>query len=836
VIAAPAGGPAAGESDPPDVVLDADFNADGRGDLLQISRRTDGMAIARQWLASGSGFSGGEPVVLGAWLTGTRYLVGDVDGDGRSDLAEIRQAPGGPATVHTWLTTGSGLWQADRSLLRAYPADTHYTLGDTNGDGFADLTVHEPLADGSSRFSVWQRDGSEFRLSVSQDTPWEDLTDSVWLAVDVQADDLSDLVVVQRDPSRDANSSDSSTWLTIRDGRSQGISGQGLGLWAQHVALLASRSDGRDDLLRIWRDDQGALQVTLWRGEDDSVVAAATSPLGSPRPAQQFLAADVDGDLLGDIVQLWRDGDGRSVATVWRAVAGASGTQYGKQAETILGRKSDQAVWRLHDHDGDGRADLLASSRDAGGRPQIEAWLSDGRGFAGQTGWHNDLAWFDADFNGDGRRDLLQIDHRADGQAIARQWLATSDGFAEGDATELGGWHVRTRYLTGDLDADGRSDLSTIRQAADGRVVADTWLVVGGSLLHTGRSDLGIYRSGGEYRLHDNTGDGLADLLLFWQSGNDASSLTLWQGDGRTFGHLSDRQAYGADLLQATRLSLDLNGDRRTDFAAVQRAPWLDARFSNWSTWLTTWQAHADGSWRVAEQGIGFWEQHVALLAGSTTGDDRDDLLRVWRDDQGDLQLTVWRSNGGSFDDAGTSHLGTARLEQQFHAADVDGDGDSDFIQIWRDQQGRSIASTWRAVQAGEHFHYEQRTEVVLDAAGDATRWHMNDHNGDGRADLIGTWRESDGRAQVGVWHSDGSSFVGQNGWLTDLAWFAADFDADGQDDLFEVGHRSDGMAIGRQWFATAGGLTASDAVELGSWRAGSHYLPGDLDGDGRSA
>ncbi|HAY27601.1 MAG TPA: hypothetical protein DCY47_08900, partial [Candidatus Accumulibacter sp.] len=31
------------------------------------------------------------------------------------------------------------------------------------------------------------------------------------------------------------------------------------------------------------------------------------------------------------------------------------------------------------------------------------------------------------------------------------------------------------------------------------------------------------------------------------------------------------------------------------------------------------------------------------------------------------------------------------------------------------------------------------------------TRWHMNDHNGDGRTDLIGTWRESDGRAQVGV-------------------------------------------------------------------------------------
>lgn len=166
--AGPGGAPAPASSDVADILLEADVNADGRGDLLQISPRGDGMAIARTWLASGSGFAGGEAVVLGPWLTGNRYLVGDIDGDGRSDLGEIRQASGSLATVHTWLTSDHGLQHAGQTELPAYPADAHYGLGDSNGDGLADLGVHEVLADGGNRFSVWRGDGGAFQRWISQ--------------------------------------------------------------------------------------------------------------------------------------------------------------------------------------------------------------------------------------------------------------------------------------------------------------------------------------------------------------------------------------------------------------------------------------------------------------------------------------------------------------------------------------------------------------------------------------------------------------------------------------------------------------------------------------------
>ncbi|HRD90383.1 MAG TPA: hypothetical protein PK752_19330, partial [Accumulibacter sp.] len=687
------------------------------------------------------------------------------------------------------------------------PADTRYELGDSNGDGLADLLVHEARSDGRDRFSIWRGDGSAFHLSVSQDTWWQGLTDAQTLTVDLDGDRRSDLVVVQRDPSLDA-SSGSSTWLSIRDAGSGGVSGDALGPWARHVALLASSSGaGRDDLLHIAHDDQGELQVTPWRDDGSGLTALRTSPLGSPRPAQRFLAGDVDGDLRGDIVQLWQSGDGQTIATAWRTVAATQGSEYRPLSETALGRSSGEAEWRLHDHDGDGRADLLASSRDASGEMQVELWLSDGRTFAAGQGWQGDVAWFDGDFDGDGRRDLLQISHRADGQAVARQWLATAAAFAEGPAIELGPWHAATRYLSGDLDADGRSDLTLLRQTADGRTVAETWLTIGDRLSFSARSTLGACPPGGDHRLLDATGDGLADLLLAWQPDENASTLTLWQGDGQRFAQHGETTEYGLDLLQAERLSLDLDGDRRGDFATVQRNPWPGAQSTGQSAWLTTWRARDDGSWTLVEQGIGIWEQHVALLAVHSTGDDRDDLLRLWQDDQGNLQATVWRNDGLYFDEGGTSQLGTPRPAQRFHAADLDGDGDSDLVQIWRDPQGQSVATTWRAVQQGERFGYEQQGERILGAAGDDIDWRLQDHDGDARADLLGTWRRPDGQAEVGVWQADRLGFAGQNGWLGDLRWLAADFNGDGQDDGFEVGHRGDGMAVGRLWLASSGGL-----------------------------
>lgn len=56
--------------------LDADLNADGRSDRIEIGPRADGIAVARQWLAAGDGFSPGQSSELGIWQADSRYLPG----------------------------------------------------------------------------------------------------------------------------------------------------------------------------------------------------------------------------------------------------------------------------------------------------------------------------------------------------------------------------------------------------------------------------------------------------------------------------------------------------------------------------------------------------------------------------------------------------------------------------------------------------------------------------------------------------------------------------------------------------------------------------------------
>ncbi|HLA33599.1 MAG TPA: FG-GAP-like repeat-containing protein, partial [Rhodocyclaceae bacterium] len=84
--------------------FDADLAGDDNRDLLEIGCRADGVAVAKQWLSQGGGFSAGASIELGVWLASTQYLVGDLNGDGKSDLVEVRRQANGDVIAKTWST------------------------------------------------------------------------------------------------------------------------------------------------------------------------------------------------------------------------------------------------------------------------------------------------------------------------------------------------------------------------------------------------------------------------------------------------------------------------------------------------------------------------------------------------------------------------------------------------------------------------------------------------------------------------------------------------------------------------------------------------------------
>ncbi|MBP6709232.1 MAG: hypothetical protein KA223_08740, partial [Candidatus Accumulibacter sp.] len=730
--------------------LDADLNADGRSDRIEIGPRADGIAVARQWLAAGDGFSPGQSSELGIWQADSRYLPGDLDGDGRSDLTVIQAQADGGITADTWLAGDEGLLRAGRSALGRYPAGSEYTLSDTTGDGRADLVVHWLPGDDTRRFTLWRGNGREFAPTADHDSYGQGPVPSRPLQLDVNADGLGDLVYLELDSSEDPLTSDTSTWLTTLRGRADGdwdVDYQNFGVWAQTVQILVgnSEADGRQDLLRLWHDEHGQLQLTPWRSNGYGFTAGETSPLGSPQPEQQFHAADVDGDGRSDVLQIWQDAGGQAQATLWRATPVGDGVRYHESSTASLGVWRDDAQWTLADHNGDHRADLVATWQVADGQQQLAVWLSDGQGFTGQNGWQDDLAWFDADFNADGRNDRLEISHRADGIAVARAWLAFADGFAEGDRSELGTWRADNHYLTGDLDGDGRSDLTVIRTPADGAVVAETWLASDDGLLRAGRSELGRYPAGSQYTLSDTTGDGRADLAVRWLPGNDTTRFTLWQGDGHEFQPAASQETYWEDLSPAPPLTLDISGDGLGDLVHLQRNPYEDPLTSDASTWLASLRGRADVDWDIDYQNFGVWAQTVQVLVGDTDADGLHDLLRLWQDELGQIQLTPWYSDGYSFSAGNPSAFGSPRPEQQFHAADVDGDGRTDVVQVWRDAAGHALARAWLASRQA------LTASSVLGPWIDDARLQLLPH-ATGRADLVRTWLAASGARHLETW------------------------------------------------------------------------------------
>jgi hypothetical protein len=332
--------------------LVGDVNGDGRDDLIwNMASESNLIYVA---LANDDGSLTFLPMQERSekrW-GGFETLVGDVNGDGHSDL--IWNETGETNRVYVALGSAEGTFQflpaQDRAEKRWGGFRTF--LGDVNGDGCSDLIWNEAAETNRVYLALGSADGN-FQFLPAQDHPDQGWTGFETLVGDVNGDGQSDLVwYPSGDPDRVAVAlaDAEGTWrfLPVQE---QPDLGEG----EFEVLIGDVNGDGRADL--VWNMCQEVNRTVVALANDDGTLTFLP-PQERAEPGWEGFTvqiADVDGDGRGDLV--------------WNEAGTANRTYLGLGTSEGVFRflpaqdypEPDWAGYRLlvGDVNGDGRADLV---------------------------------------------------------------------------------------------------------------------------------------------------------------------------------------------------------------------------------------------------------------------------------------------------------------------------------------------------------------------------------------------------------------------------------------------------------------------------------------------
>lgn len=174
--------------------LPGDFNGDGRTDIAGVWNDGGSVSIA-VFLSDGTKFPGWTQwsVKDGGWMDNVKWVAGDFDGDGRTDIGAAWNN-GGNTTLTVRQSTGSGFshvhWLANAG---DWSESGTFVAGDFNGDGRSDIVrLWEDLGKTSSQ--VYLSDGVKFQDPVAwstRDGGWG--SEVKWTSGDFDGDGRTDL-------------------------------------------------------------------------------------------------------------------------------------------------------------------------------------------------------------------------------------------------------------------------------------------------------------------------------------------------------------------------------------------------------------------------------------------------------------------------------------------------------------------------------------------------------------------------------------------------------------------------------------------------------------------
>ena len=660
----------------PGVVLQADFNGDGKPDLFYMNMY--GAASFDVLLGNGDG-TFGTPLntVLPAGFT--QFLaVADVNHDGKPDLIfgaapVVLYGPQQPAQIGVMLGNGDGTFQP--AIVTSLPTNTsgmHMTgaTGDFNGDGALDLIIAGTQGSGIYVL-LGNNTGSFTAATVSQQV----YASSVFVG-DFNGDSREDFLV--------STGAGVAVFLGNGDGTFQPPVASVLVYGSGSLLLADMDGDGHPDLLAL-----GATSgLSIYHGNPDgsfnSNPSGGTSDSGTIE--QLVGVADFNGDGILDVV-----GAGSNGVIM---LLGKGNLAYALPAPYAAGPSPPSVA--MGDFNLDGHEDFAVCA--PGGIALLfgnaDGSLQSAPTFDLGTGAGEAVV---ADFNGDGKTDI----------AVNTGTTTPLVMFGQGGGKFLynkasspntnGGF---TQMLAGDFNGDGKLDLLL----ADANFLTDSVLYGTGAGTFRASNLAGLAPGGlSPAGVADLNHDGLSDIVvqnevLLGQKNNTFSTETL------------------AESVTLEPVFDDFNRDGKLDMVTMG------------DNGLQVMLGNGDGTFQAGHtlptqvQGSTYAYYPVVLATGDFDGDGKLDIAVLVSAPQ---VAEVFYGNGdGTFDGPSVLPLSLAYL--QMASADVNGDGLPDLV--FSDGNIISIIHNDGQRYFGPEVHY---------LAGTVGSFVVQDVNGDGLPDIV---------------------------------------------------------------------------------------------------
>jgi FG-GAP-like repeat len=166
-----------------------DFNGDGITDLAAV----EGGSTLNIWNGRGGNRFNSAVEVGPGWgdYDSTLVSLGDVNGDGRADIAAVKEGTG---TLYIWNGRGDNKFSSSVAVGPGWGAFSRPIAGDFNGDGITDLAAVE----GGSTLNIWNgRGGNRFNSAVEVGPGWGDYDSTLMTLGDVNNDGNADIGAVK---------------------------------------------------------------------------------------------------------------------------------------------------------------------------------------------------------------------------------------------------------------------------------------------------------------------------------------------------------------------------------------------------------------------------------------------------------------------------------------------------------------------------------------------------------------------------------------------------------------------------------------------------------------